>query len=292
MNLITRADLDGITCAVLLKQVEQIDSIRYVVPKNMQDGKVEVYTDDIIANLPYHENCFLWFDHHASNEVISTYKGNFFIAASAARVVYHYSAYDRNKFQPFLELLEETDRVDSAQLRLEDIKSPTNFFLLSLTLEGGEGTAVDDDYRNKVVELLCKMEISEVLEDREVKERYMKIIDAQNSFQQILLKKSRLEKNVIITDFRPEHRAEGNRFTIYSLFPDGNISLNIYHKKEQNLCVVSVGHSIFNQTCQVHVGDLCQKFGGGGHRGAGTCRFPIEEESEKVPQIIKLCLEA
>src|SRR5712692_9812432 len=103
MRLVTRADFDGLVCGALVTKFEQIDSYLFVEPKFMQDGQVDIRPGDVIANLPYHPSCTLWFDHHITNapmwrahtgkseaETIVPGKGGFRIAPSAARVVYEY----------------------------------------------------------------------------------------------------------------------------------------------------------------------------------------------------------
>ena len=89
MRVVTRPDFDGVVCAVLLMDALQIDaSILWVQPSDMQHRRVEIQEGDVIANLPYHENCSLWFDHHYSNQPEGPVKGVFKIAPSAAGVVY------------------------------------------------------------------------------------------------------------------------------------------------------------------------------------------------------------
>jgi hypothetical protein len=58
--------MDGLVCAVLLKEVENIDEISFVHPKDIQDGKVEITKKDILTNIPYDPRCGMWFDHHSS----------------------------------------------------------------------------------------------------------------------------------------------------------------------------------------------------------------------------------
>ena len=144
MRLITRADLDGLTCAVLLSQVEKIDDVMLAHPKDVQDGKVDITSDDILANLPHDKRAGMIFDHHASQSEEwkeGATKGGFAAAApSAARVVAgHYPNAD---FSAYTELLLQTDRLDSADLEPEDVTDPKGWILVGYTLDPRTGWAM------------------------------------------------------------------------------------------------------------------------------------------------------
>src|SRR6056297_2073387 len=93
-RLITRSDFDGLVCAVLLKELDMIDEIKFVHPKDVQDGIIDITENDITTNVPYNEKAHLVFDHHLSETIrIKGQKENHIInpdAPSAARVVYEY----------------------------------------------------------------------------------------------------------------------------------------------------------------------------------------------------------
>ena len=81
MRIVTRPDFDGIVCAVLLYEALQIDEpVKWVEPNDLQKGRVNIHNQDVIANLPYDENCALWFDHHYTNRINTSFKGAFKIA--------------------------------------------------------------------------------------------------------------------------------------------------------------------------------------------------------------------
>ena len=65
-RLVTRSDFDGLVCAALLKELDRLEDILFVHPKDMQDGKVEIGPRDITTNLPYVPSVGLAFDHHSS----------------------------------------------------------------------------------------------------------------------------------------------------------------------------------------------------------------------------------
>ncbi len=65
-RLVTRSDFDGLVCAALLKHLGMLDDVKFVHPKDVQDGKVELGPGDITTNLPYHPDVHIAFDHHHS----------------------------------------------------------------------------------------------------------------------------------------------------------------------------------------------------------------------------------
>ena len=288
MRLITRGDLDGLTSAVLITSMEQIDSIELVHPKDMQDGKVDVKKGDIIVNLPYHPKCSKWFDHHSGGEELGPKKvfdGRYGVAPSAARLVFEY--YDHPSLDKFGELVAETDRVDAAQLTMADIVDPKRYVLLSYTLD--PRTGLGGAFRSYYMHLLNWMKvrpITEVLAMPEVAEKVEEIRSSQKEYERELKKHSKVVGNVVITDFRrKQKRPVGNRFLIYALFPKANVWLNPFRGRGGENVVISMGHSILNRTCNTHVGDLCARFGGGGHKGAGTCQVDKAKAKKTIDEI-------
>ncbi len=298
MRLLTRSDFDGLVCAVLLKQVEPIDSIEFCHPKDMQDGKIKVTNQDIITNLPYHPDASMWFDHHASeavrNEELS-FRGRYELAPSTARVVYDYYANQgkAEKLERFKPLLTEVDKYDAAQLKPEDVSNPQGWMLLAYIMDPRTGLGKQHDYgisnkelMFKMIDLIEKHSLEQILESPDVKVRIERYKEDEQNFKEALLKHSRQEESVVITDFRNVTVPTGNRFLIYTLFPTANISVRIMDGKQNERVVVALGHSIFNRTAKTDVGALMARFGGGGHRGAGTCQLPVSQADEKIAQII------
>ena len=289
MRLITRGDLDGLTCAVLVKQKESIDELAFAHPRDMQDGLVEVKKGDIIANLPYHENAGLWFDHHDSESSaadVSNFKGLYGVAPSAARLVYKY--YDDRALDKFGEMLAETDRVDSARLAVEDVLRPEGWVLLSYTLDPRSGLGQFQQYFKKLVDLAADTRIEDILQDSEVANRTSRFLDEQERFEAVTLECSYLDRNVIITDFRElDTSPVGNRFLIYTIYPQGNISVRLFWGKGRRNIVAAIGLSIFNRGSTINVGNLCAEFGGGGMRGAGTAQFDVDVAERKIRELIE-----
>lgn len=298
MRLITRSDFDGLVCAVLLKNVESIDSIEFVHPKDVQDGKVTVGSDDILTNLPYVRGVGLWFDHHSSeitrNEETAIYRGRFEIAPSAARVVYNH--YRGRGMQQYDKLLQSVDRSDAAQLTRDEVTNPGGWILLSYVMDPRTGLAYHHDYRISNRELMAKMidliaqhpdDPDAVLADADVKQRIDRYFEQQREFEKVMREHSRVDGNVIITDLRGlGEPPTGNRFLIYTMFPEANIQVRIFDGRKNEFVVCAVGHSIFNRTSRTDVGRLMDHFGGGGHRGAGTCQLPLESAPAKIEEML------
>jgi len=289
MRLIARGDLDGLTCAVFITVMEKIDEIVFAEPKEMQDGKFPVTNHDIIANLPYNPNCALWFDHHSSQQqhTAKDYKGKFAIADSCARVIYDF--YEQpDELKKFDELLVETDRVDAAKLTMEDVMSPKGWVLVSYTLDPRSGLDAFEDYFQRMIGWIQVHPVDEILQIPDVKSKVDKYLGDQEKFKEALLKHSHQDGNVIVTDQRGVDKfPSGNRFLIYTLFPTANISARLFRGKEAGITVCAVGHSIFNRTSKTNVGDLMAEYGGGGHKGAGTCQLKDAEADAKVKEIVE-----
>ncbi len=294
MRLVTRGDLDGLTSAVIITLKEPIDEIALIHPQDITDKKVEIRPDDILANVPYHPNCGMWFDHHLltdSNEKPPpNFKGRYRVAPSAARLVYEYYL-EKYPNDPDLlrlsKLVDETDRLDAAQLTPQDVDHPREYILLGYTIDSRTGLGGFEEYFKKLVEWLKAMPIERVLEQPEVKERIDRIRNEQEDFRRLLQRNSFQLSNVVVTDLREiERLPAGNRFLIYTLFPDTNVSLRVHWGPSHNSVIAAVGHSIFNRTCKTSVGELMSRYGGGGHRGAGTCVLPLEKAADAIDEIL------
>jgi hypothetical protein len=288
MRLVTRGDLDGLTCAVLLSVNEDITGLSLIHPQDISDGRADIRSDDVIANLPYHPNCALWFDHHlhtATPHVPVGFKGAFAQAPSAARLVYEY--YGGEAAMPqFAELVRETDRLDSANLTPGDVLDPQGYIKLGFTIDGRTGIGHFEDYFLRLVDLLKnETPVDQVLDDPAVRARCMLIESENQHFCTTLREHSRVDGNVVITDFRAlDHTPIGNRFLIYALYPEVNVSARIHWGPDRKFPLLILGHSIFRRTCNTNVGELAARYGGGGHRGAGS--IPLIEEPDQQIQMI------
>jgi oligoribonuclease NrnB/cAMP/cGMP phosphodiesterase (DHH superfamily) len=291
MRIITRPDFDGVVCAALLFEAENVtEPVKWVEPNDMQRGLVEVQDGDIIANLPYDHRCTLWFDHHHTNKIDQPFEGAFKIAPSAAGVIFDY--YKGRFKHDHTELIAAANKIDSADLSLEEVLYPENYgvVLLSMTVLGRDED--DECYWNRLVHLLRKSKLDQVLKEPEVKARCDSAIEKNKIYKDILKQYTILNNHISITDFRTLLKVPtGNRFLVYSLFPQAVVSVKIrYDDEDRKRVAVSVGHSIFNRNCKVNVGVMLSTFEGGGHRAAASCRFDAEKADDYIPKIIDILL--
>jgi len=292
MRIVTRPDFDGIVCAVLISEAEKItETIKWVEPHEIQNRLIEIKEGDIMANLPFDNRCSIWFDHHESNRIDSTYTGSFKIAPSAAGVVFSY--YKGKIKRDYTQLIKETDKIDSACLSMDEVLHPEAYPYIILSMTVSNRSVTKEPYWNRLVDLLMKHNITGVISDMEVKEKCRAVIEENKVYKTVLSEHTVVRKHVSVTDLRSYNKApEGNRFLVYSLFPEAIVSVRIRHDDPgRQRIAVSVGHNIFNPKCRVNVGKMLSKFGGGGHKGAGACRFLASKAGEYIPQIISILIE-
>ena len=289
MRLVTRGDLDGLTCAVILTLNEDIDGISLIHPQDIADDRADIRPGDIIANLPYHPDCDMWFDHHLHTATPhvpqGAIKGRFAEAPSAARLVYEFYG-GATTMPQFAQLVRETDRLDSADLSPGDVLMPEGYIKLGFTIDGRTGLGTFEKYFLHLVDLLSAgTPIDQVLADLSVRRR-CELLDSEGElFAAELRTHSRVDGNVVITDFRDlDHTPIGNRFLVYALFPEVNVSVRIHWGPNKSYPMLLLGHSIFNRTCNTNVGELAARYGGGGHKGAGS--IPLMDEPEQQIEMV------
>jgi hypothetical protein len=254
----------------------------------MQRGLIEIKATDIIANLPYDPRCSLWFDHHFSNRIRGSFEGLFELAPSAAGLVFRYY---QNRFKrDFTELVNETDKIDSARLNLDEILFPEHFpyVLLSMTIQSQVPS--DEAYWNQLVALLRTQPIQMVMMDSTVKNRCETVNRENQLYKELLKSHTRLLRHIALTDFRDfDSMPQGNRFLVYSMFPEASVSVKIgFQDKRKESVVVKIGHSILNQRCRVNIGQMLSYFEGGGHFGAGSCRFHASKTDTYLKKILDI----
>jgi nanoRNase/pAp phosphatase (c-di-AMP/oligoRNAs hydrolase) len=291
MRLVTRGDLDGVTSAVLLTTMEKIDSLELIHPQDITDKKFEITGNDIVVNLPYHPRCAMWFDHHELTESNEKPPENFIgrhaIAPSASRVIYDY--YSSDKLRKYEFLVKETDRFDSAQLTMKDVTDPKGLILLGFTIDSRSGIGRFKEYFELLIHWLKKMSIDEILSQPIVIKRVELLRENNSIFLNLLKQNSRQDGNVLITDFRTLDKVPvGNRFLVYTLFPDTNVSVRLQWGPKKKFVAVTLGHNIFNRTSSANCGQICSKFGGGGHKGAAACPLKTEKAEQQIAEIIKI----
>ena len=284
MRLMTRSDFDGLICAVLLKHLGIMDEWKFVHPKDVQDGLVQVTKSDILANVPYVPGVGMWFDHHSSEKerlrFEYKYEGASELKPSCARVIWDFYGGKDNFPELFLEMMEYVDKCDSGQLTREEVLEPKGWVLLSFIMDPRTGLGRYKDYRisnynlmMNMVEWCGSLPIDEILSQPDVQERIDRYFKQNKLFQQQLTQCTVNHGNLAVIDLRDEVEIfTGNRFLVYSLFPDCNISMHIMWGREKQNVVFTVGHSIINRTSKTDVGKLMLEYDGGGHERVGTCQ--------------------
>lgn len=301
MRLITRSDFDGLACAALLEEHGVIDDYLFVHPKDMQDRKVEVTDNDVLANVPFVPGCGMWFDHHSSEEERLAagerivFKGASYRAPSCARVIYdHFGGapvfwkFDENG------LMEGVDKSDSGSLTIEEITQPAGWILLSFIMDPRTGLGRYKDYRISNHALMkdmigyCRtLTIDQILALPDVKERVARYFEQEKAYQAMLQAHSRVDGNVLVTDLRAvDEILSGNRFIEYALWPKQNVSLRVLWGREKKNVVLTVGHSILDRSCLTDVGSLMLRFGGGGHRQVGTCQVEAAQAEGVIAELV------
>lgn len=297
MRLVTRSDFDGLICGMLLKEVGVIDSWTFVHPKDLQDGLFEPTENDVLANVPYVPGCGMWFDHHTSEDDRLGWnqdvKGESRLAPSAARIIYEYYG-GAKAFAGYEDMILAVDKVDSGNLTADEILNPTGWILLGFISDPRTGLGRFRNFRISNYQLMeelinhCRnMKIEEILEHEDVKERVELYFEQDRLFKEMVQKHTRLENNVIVTDLRDvDPIYTGNRFLIYSLYPDQNVSMWIVDGKMKQNVSIACGYSILNRTCSVDIGKLMLQNGGGGHKMVGTCQVESADANQVIQSII------
>ncbi|MHC4821383.1 MAG: exopolyphosphatase [Planctomycetota bacterium] len=297
-RLVTRSDFDGLVCAVLLKELDMIDDIKFVHPKDMQDGKVEITDRDITTNLPYVEGCHLSFDHHSSEiSRLGEQPENLIIepdADSAARVVYNY--YGGKEKMPNIgdDMMVAVDKADAAKFNKMDILNPQGWERLSFLMDARTGLGRFREFRISNYQLmmdlidLCREKtIEEILQSPDVVERVEVYDDHREKFTDQIDKCSTVYGNCVVLDLREEETIfAGNRFVIYAMFPECNISIHCIWGRQKMNTVFAIGKSIIDRGSKTDVGELCLEYGGGGHEAAGTCQVDNDKADELLKEIV------
>jgi nanoRNase/pAp phosphatase (c-di-AMP/oligoRNAs hydrolase) len=297
-RLVTRSDMDGLVCAVILKQLNLIDEITFVHPKDMQDGKITITSNDIITNLPYCKEAHIVFDHHESETIRNDKADNHIIIAdapSAARVVYDYYG-GKEKLPNISELMmNAVDKADAAQFSVDEILHPEGWELLSFIMDSRTGLGRFKDFRISNYQLMMDLidrcidhDIEDIMKLPDVVERTDLYKSYESKFRMQLEDCSIMYNNLIVLDLRDEDVIyPGNRFVMYAVNPEINISIHaIWGFKKQNT-VFAIGKSIVNRNSNTNIGELCLKYGGGGHHAAGTCQIDNDKAEGVLEELIE-----
>ena len=298
-RLVTRSDFDGLVCAVLLKKMGIIEDIQFVHPKDMQDGKVAASSRDITTNLPYVEGVHLAFDHHLSETIRNKCeRSNHIIdpnAPSAARVVYRYYGGEQTFPTAWNEMLDAVDKGDSAQYDIDEILNPSGWALMNFIMDARTGLGRFREFRisnyqlmMELIEQCISLTIDEIIALPDVQERVQLFQEHAELAKEQIQRCSTIHNNLVVLDLRDEDPIYAvNRFMIYALYPECNMSIHVLWGLKKQNTVFAIGKSIVNRSSTFNVGELCLTYGGGGHQNAGTCQIANEVTSETLKEIIE-----
>lgn len=293
MRIVTRGDFDSLISSVLLNLAHDIDDIAIVHPSDVIEDKIEISANDIVANLPYHENCGYWFDHHMNEIEIARemdFKGHFSVAPSCSRVIFNFYKEKIEEIERFNPVVKVADKIDSAQLSIEDIKNPHGWFIIDRTLHAFDSQGRLGNFREYFIKLMhwiTNYSLSEILLADDVQARIEHVRSEHKLFIQAIRECTHVEQNVIVTDSRKlRYFPNGNRYLIYTLYPTQNVSVSIFNRRDSDYSVIFCGHNIFNRTCQTDINQLMQKYDGSGRITAGTCVVHQDEANDVLNRII------
>ncbi len=299
-RLVTRSDFDGLVCAMLLKEMDMIDDIKFVHPKDVQDGKVDLTENDITTNLPYDPRVGIAFDHHESEILRGEGAGSAgkYIceadAKSAARVLYNYYGGAARFRTVGEEILTAVDKGDSADFTIDEVLHPEGWVLMDFLMDARTGLGRFHDFRISNYDLMMQMidycvdhSVEEVLALPDVKERVDVYFQQQEQFQKQLRSTVKMVGKVALIDLRPlDVIYSGNRFMVYAMWPEAEVSVHVAWGFQKQNTAVMIGKSIFNKASKVDIGALCLSYGGGGHANAGTCQLPNDTVDAELPAIL------
>ena len=298
-RLVTRSDFDGLVCAVLLKELDMLDEILFVHPKDMQDGKVACTSKDITTNVPYVAGVHLAFDHHLSETLrVKDRPANHIIdpkAMSAARVVYDHFGGAPTFPRIKEEMMAAVDKADAAQFSKHEILEPSGWVLLNYLMDPRTGLGRFRDFRLSNYQLMMALidacltnDVDQILELPDVKERVALYREHEPKAREQITRCSTVRGNAVVLDLRAEETIwPTNRFAIYALHPQCNISIHVMWGLKKQNTVYAIGKSIFDRSSKTNVGELCLKYGGGGHQAAGTCQVPNDQAEKTLKDLIE-----
>ena len=297
MRLVTRSDFDGLACGALLKEAGLIDTFLFVHPRDLQSGLVEITSNDILANVPYVPGCGMWFDHHTSEgERLGavSYRGMSRIAPSCARVIYDFLGGPSRFPEHWNPMMEAVDKVDSANLDTSEIEHPTDWILIGYMMDPRTGLGRFHDFRIsnyqlmlEMIEFCRTMTAAEILRQPDVRERVDRYFEQNNLFRNMLQRCSRPVGDVLIIDFREEDNIyTGNRFLVYTMYPECKVSIHVTWGRERKNVVLALGNSIINRASRANLGSIALHFGGGGHETVATCQVDAKEVDAVLETII------
>lgn len=290
-RLVTKADFDGLVCGVLLKELDIIDKIVFSHPRDIETDKVSITDNDITAGLPYKEGVHMAFDYYPGALVSGGGRKNLIVdinMPSTSRVIYNY--YGRDKFPNIQgDMLNAVDKGFSAKISRDEILYPTGWILLNYLIDQRTGLDKLGRFTISHNELIIKLMdfcrghiIWEILNIPDMEERLNLYFSCMEQCKAQILKCSSVHYNLVVTDLRKEKAIyPGNRFMVYAMFPECNVSLQAVQDANNNKTIFVVGKSVLDRSFSEDIGRIMKKYGGGGHSNAGTCQVS-NDNADKV----------
>lgn len=296
-RLVTRSDFDGLVCSAILKELKLIDEIKFVHPKDMQDGVIEITNRDLTTNLPFVDGVRVAFDHHLSETVRVGKKDNHIIdskAPSAARVVYDFFGGKKKLPRISDSLMAAVDKGDAAQFNKDEVLNPQGWDLMNFIMDARTGlgrfrefTISNYQLMMELIDKCVEIPIDQILMLPDVVERVDLYVEHESKAKEQIKRCATTHKNLVVLDLRDEETIWAcNRFLIYALYPQTNISIHVMWGLKKLNTVFAIGKSIFDRSSKTSVGELCLKYGGGGHSAAGTCQVPNDQAEKTLGDLI------
>lgn len=297
-RLITKSDFDGLMCAVLLKALDKIDDIKFIHPRDIESGKIRITDNDIMAGLPYRENAKMVFDNYPGTaKKIKNTRSNYICDANApstSRVIYN--SFGGKKRFPQIpdEMLMTVDKGYRAKFTTDEILYPSNWELLSYLIDQRTNLEKFRVYKTPRDELMINLvnfctdhTILEILNLPDMEERLETYFSFAEQFKDQIMRCSTVHSNLVVVDLRKEKVIyPGNRFIVYALFPECNVSLQVIPEADNKILFTS-GKSIIDKSCNANIGKIMSRYGGSGHVNAGTCQTNSDMADIVLQKLIK-----
>ncbi|MFW2331640.1 MAG: hypothetical protein ACN4E2_05025 [Nitrospinota bacterium] len=290
MDIVTRNDWDGVVSTLLLTEALTIDKIKFTHPREIKNGEFKVSSNDILVNLPYVADCNSWFDHYMAGQDkvdgIAGVDGLYEEGYSCARIIYnHYQL--KGWDEKYADLIDATDKFNSAMLTLTDILRPSGWLKLATSVDPATGFEPSYEYFNQLIEIIKNKDVQDVLQDDLVQSRMQQYYKDLKNFEKGVRTNSTVEGVVVVTDFRGvQEKLLGNKFLVYALFPTSTVSIRIGYDTDRKFVILSIGKSIINRGCRVNIGKLLLEYQGGGLNNVGSCKVGSDLADEVIAELI------
>ena len=285
--------MDGLACGMLLKEIGVIDRVSFAYPRDIETGKIEINAANITAGLPYRKEAHLAFDHYPGTSADSDIRGNLITdkrMPSTSRVIYNH--YGRDKFSRISpDMLDAVDKGYSAKITSDEILYPGGWILFGYLIDQRTGlerfgrfSMSNEEIVAMLVDGYRERTIWEILSLPAMEERLAVYFSNVDQYKGQILRCASVYYNLVVFDMRMESKIfPGNRFMVYALFPECNVSLQVISDPKNDKVVFVAGKSVLDRSYSGDIGSIMRKYGGGGHSAAGTC----QTEKDKADGVLE-----